>query len=228
MSWFAFAVTSGFVLSSIHSAASWSTASRARIVQRRLLKLVEGATLGVGFRDHTKPASVRTIDTSGILILAGGAFAGIDDPKIRSKRPQGLQREMSTLGFNAVVSADLVTYGFMPELVARLPVLIEYQALQERDLLEILDNETVSPAQVWTNHFRHLGKSLTLTSEAKTYVARSAMLLGMGARGLHQVLFPPLARLTYDLENLETSLIALSEVDLRPTRLSPNKESEHA
>ena len=170
-------------------------------IQRRLLKLVEGAVLGTSVRQHSLSSKPdRVIDTSGILVLAGGAFAGIEDNRIRSKRPEELKRELSRSTPNLVVSADIINYGFIPELVARLPVLIDFVALEETDLTQILDIPEISPLQVWLDHFQGIGKAVTIDDEAKRYAARMAISLRMGARGLQQVIFPYLAALAYEVE----------------------------
>jgi len=176
-----------------------STESSNLSVQRRLLKLTDGAVLGVGVRTHQGWGdSPRSIDTSGILVVSGGAFVGIDSNEIRTKRPQKLQRELANP--NVIVSMDVVNYGFMPELVARLPVIIEYQPLTDADLLQILEIPDISPIQVWIEHFKKLGKELIITDDAKKYAVTRAQILKMGARGLHQVLFQSLAKIAFEVE----------------------------
>lgn len=170
-------------------------------VQRRLLKLAEGAVLGVGTRGHSYGAtSDRSIDTSGILLLAGGAFVGIDEASIRSKRSAELQRELAKTNPNVVISADVVTYGIMPELVARLPIIVEFASLDESHLMGILGNQEISPVRVWIDHFKSLGRPLAVDTDAMSYVARRALNLRMGARGLDQVLYPLMHNLAYDAE----------------------------
>ena len=170
-------------------------------VQRRLLKLAEGAVLGVGVRQRQfDERAARSIDTSGILLLAGGAFFNIDEPRVRAKRSAELQRELSKGNPNVVVSADVVSYGIMPELVARLPIIVEFTPLDESHLMGILDNPEISPIRVWTDHFETLGLSLSVSTDAKEYVARRALSLKMGARGLDQVLYPLMHNLAYEAE----------------------------
>jgi ATP-dependent Clp protease ATP-binding subunit ClpX len=180
-------------------------------IQRRLLKLVEGSVLGVGVRQHQSDSMpLRSMDTAGILVLAGGAFAGIDENRIRSKRSDELKRELSKTTANTIVSADIVNYGFMPELVARLPVLIDFTSLGDADLLRILEIAEISPLQVWVDHFKALGTTLELSPSARQYVAKTAASLHMGARGLHQVLFPSLASLAYEIESAAAETFTLT------------------
>ena len=170
--------------------------------QRRLLKLTDGAVLKVGERGTSDNFS--SMDTSGILFVAGGAFVGIDQNKIRTKRSAQMARDLAKKP-NLVISEDIVNYGFMPELVARFPILIEYEALSQKDLLNILDNHSISPVQVWKEHFRILGKDLIFTQDAKEFAATKALNLKMGARGLQQILFPALARMAFEIESSSAS-----------------------
>jgi ATP-dependent Clp protease ATP-binding subunit ClpX len=195
-------------------------ATQYRLVQRRLLKLIEGSVLGIGARYHTDPNAVhRSIDTSGILMLAGGAFAGpphsIDSVSIRSRRPESLKRELA-YNPNRIVSADLVSYGFIPELVARLPVLINYLTLTDSDLREILGNESISPLQVWRAHFDGLlHKALEISDDAKDWFVKQASALNMGARGLQQVVFPALAQIAYEIEDSEETSYSVTAQTLQ-------------
>jgi ATP-dependent Clp protease ATP-binding subunit ClpX len=171
-------------------------------VQRRLLRLIEGT--------FTKIREMRgeTLDTSKILFLAGGTFDGIHDPAVVSKRPAHLARMLRNP--ENVISADLITYGFLPELVARLPVLIDFVNLSSQDLVAIMNNDEVDPSLLWRRHFASMGKTLEISNEAKELIADRAERLNMGARGLHQVLFPMLARLAYDFESSAKSSLILT------------------
>jgi ATP-dependent Clp protease ATP-binding subunit ClpX len=178
-------------------------------VQRRLLKLTDGAVLSVGVRGHQSSETPRSIDASGILIVVGGAFVGIDDNKIRTSRPVPLQRDLGS-NPNVIVSADVVTYGFMPELVARLPVIIEYGSLSDQELRQILELPDVSPIQVWREHFKQMGTELIITEDAKEYAVKRAQVLKMGARGLQQVLFQSLAAIAFEIETSEATSYEVS------------------
>ncbi len=189
-------------------------------VQRRLLKLTDGGILGVGIRTHQgfeKPS--RSMDTSGILIVTGGAFVGIDDNRIRSRRPAMLQRDLAKSNPNIIVSADIVNFGFMPELVARLPVIIEYQPLTNADLLRILEIKEISPIQVWVDHFSRMGIELIIADDAKEYVVQRAMILKMGARGLHQIMFQSLAKIAFEVETSQlTTYVVTAEKISQPSQ----------
>ena len=178
--------------------------SQALSVQRRLLKLTEGALVPTGVRSHTNPEAERTVSSAGILIICSGAFDEID--KVRHKRPEALARRPDQR--DETVPVDLVNYGFLPELIARLPVLIEYDPLTVDDLVNVLDNDAASPLTVWRNYLGAIGKSLIVTEGAKRKIAERSKELGLGARGLQQVVFSALGGLP-------------SIVDLAPTSPTP-------
>lgn len=182
-------------------------------VQRSLLTMVEGSILGVGIRRHVDRHPIRTLDTSGILFLAAGAFHGIDNQEIRMERSPAVVRYLRDP--DAVIASDMVAYGLIPELVARMPVLICYDPLDENDLYKILTNPLVSPAQVWIRHFKRLGKVLVIEDKTLGWAARNASRLMMGARGLHQVLFPPLADIAYQFESSPEKSFTVTSDHLR-------------
>ena len=154
-----------------------------RQVQRRLLKICEGAAVPVSVRSHEgAPSTPATVRTRGILIIAAGSFAGIAE----GRDPQSLH-EISSL--------DLIEFGFAPELIARLPIVVQYDALTTSDLVAILDDAEVSPLTMWREFLDGVGGRLTLTHEAALAIAERAHELRLGARGLHQITFPILSRL---------------------------------
>ena len=180
-----------------------------RLVQRSLLKVTEGATVQTANDSETE---IR-LDTSGILIIAGGAFAGITDSDITNKRPEGLKRALARRSYSGTASIDLVSYGFLEELVARLPVLIDFADLTDKDFLNILRHPEISPYLIWIQHFASISKKLTFTQDVDQFLVDRAKFLALGARGLHQVLFPGMAELTYDLEaNPDVDIAVNSEM----------------
>jgi ATP-dependent Clp protease ATP-binding subunit ClpX len=169
------------------------------ITQRALAKFLEGNYQhALGF------------DSDGILFIATGVFKGIDNMDIRLKRPRYLSRVRIE-----PISADIISYGFLPEIVARLPLLIQFQPLAQSDLVSILANERIDPTRVFKEHFQDMGKSLELTDEALELVAGQALILNIGALGLQQVLFPILARFAYDFEASADTVCVLDEPQVR-------------
>jgi len=172
-----------------------ATGERNELLQRRLLQFIDGASVVLNPKpDHAEEEI--TFETSGILFIAAGAFTNLLHDT--GKRSQEQMRDM--LQHNHVILEDLVRFGFMEELVARLPVIIEFSELDTEALEEILRTEAVDPSLFYVRYLASLGTKLTVTDQARTEIAERARRLRIGARGLHQVLFPILALLSQDLE----------------------------
>lgn len=155
-----------------------------RQVQRRLLKICEGAAVPVAVRNHeTGNPTPATVRTRGVLIIAAGSFAGIND---HDDDPQAMP---------TVSSLDLMRFGIAPELVARLPIIVQYAPLSIDDLIEILHDDSVSPLTMWRDYLLSVGADLTITDDAAIAIATRAHRLRLGARGLQQITFPILSRL---------------------------------
>jgi ATP-dependent Clp protease ATP-binding subunit ClpX len=182
-----------------------------RHMQRSLLKLIEGVTVTVPL----SPLSGTTVslDTTGILFICGGAFTGVQDYAVRRRRPPEIARKLANQ--NDVISADIVSFGFIPELIARLPVLVQFQSLGVKELRAILDNPVVTPCQVWRTHFAAIGKDLLFEPEALDVVARSAVDLDMGARGLAQVIFSAMASRAFEMEATQDKVCRFTSADIR-------------
>lgn len=168
-------------------------------VQRALLKFIEGQSI-----------EEDTASEYGVLVLAGGAFVGIDETENIRKRGPEVTQLLRPAPKGTIVSEDFVNFGFMPELIARLPAIIQYDPLPQSVLLAILDHPKTSPLLVWQNHFSKLDKTLDFTQEFRSEVARRAATLKMGARALQQVIFPALARHAYAFESSSEENIVIT------------------
>jgi len=169
---------------------------RAELVQRRLLQFIDGARVTLPPSHHVGEGEM-VFDTAGLLFVVAGAFT--DLLAKTGDRPHKVMRRLAR--HNHVIPQDLERYGFMKELVARIPVIIEFSALSEEDLAGILRTKQVDPSQFYVEYLASLGTTLKITDEARRWIAANAAELEVGARGLHQVLFPVLSLLSQDVEN---------------------------
>lgn len=166
-------------------------------VQQGLLKMVEGSMVGVhpqGGRKHPEQ-ELLYIDTSNILFIASGAFPGIED--IIRNRLGG-----SKIGFNVdtktvVKQSELIkystpqdfkTFGLIPEFIGRFPVITHVNELTIEDLKKILTEPKNSLVSQYQKLFNMDGCDLSFTKDALTEIAKYAYELGVGARGLRNIM----------------------------------------
>jgi len=168
-------------------------------VQQALLKIIEGSVVRVplsGGRKHPQAECVN-IDTSNILFICGGAFDGLE--KIMEQRNNNSRSigfgadiksayETSTLDLSDVQQKDLTTFGLIPELIGRLPVITTLNPLSKEDLKSILVQPKNAIIKQYQELFRMDGVELDVTEEALDKIAEKAILRNTGARGLRSII----------------------------------------
>lgn len=182
-------------------------------VQQALLKLIEGTVTDILTDKHHSDATIQ-IDTSQILFICGGAFAGIQEiveTRIRNETSDTPSDVPERFDYSTVTTDDLVRFGMIPEFIGRLPVLACLDSLDEKALVRILTEPNDALCKEFEARLSLNHHTLKFEQNALKEIARLALRKNTGARALRTICEDVLGSILYEAPEWKPSVITITK-----------------